>query len=91
MTQTSSLVMVVTLLLAGLSARGSSVTWPLGPGLQAPPASFGPDHEHNGPSRNGAYVGQQGPTLNGWGAPGPMVRGLAVEGLELPDGTRLGR
>lgn len=78
MTQTLSLVTVVTLLLAGLSARGSSFTWPLGPSLQAPPpASFGPDQEHNGPSLNGQA--------------GEDLRDTVVEGLELPDGTRLGR
>jgi len=46
---------------------------------------------HQGPTLNGPYSGHQGPSLNGADALDPMIRGLAVEGLELRDGTRLGR
>jgi hypothetical protein len=69
------------------------------------PASVGPDVPHNGPGLNGAYIGHQGPSLNGAyigeqgpslnGAPlqaqDPRIRGFAVEGVELADGTPLGR
>lgn len=74
--------------------------------LRAPAApSFAPDEEYNGPTLNGAYAGHQGPSLNGAyvGHQGPSlngsplrppdhrIRGFAVEAVELPDGTTLGR
>ena len=59
----------------------------------APPASFGPDEQYNGPTLNNAYIHEQGPSLNG--SPlqplDPTIRGFAVEAVELPDGTGLGR
>ena len=53
----------------------------------AAPASFGPDEEYNGPSLNGAYIGQQGPSLNDstFQPLDPRIGGFAVEGVELAD------